>query len=241
MEYGQNYVKYLELNKIAGLRLAGKDQFEGYITISENSRSELLWWKHTLPQASKVICNKAQSTILTTDASLSGWGAVWEGTSTGGIRSNREKLDHINVLELQAVLLGLQSFFREKTKVAIRVLTDNTTTVAYVNHMGGTKSIRCNEVAKRIWHWCENRDLWLYAAHIPGTLNVQADHESRQYSENTEWAFSNSLFEQVVRKWGVPDHKVPRYASWLPDPGAEVVNDFTVQWNHYKFICVSSV
>ena len=60
-----------------------------------------------------------------------GWGAVSQGSATGG-RWALEELAHINVLELKAVLLGLQSLCRG-THSNILVKTDNTT-VADLGH-----------------------------------------------------------------------------------------------------------
>ena len=45
------------------------------------------------------------SIILTTDASKRGWGAVLNGITTSGLWSAQEVHLHINILELQAVIL----------------------------------------------------------------------------------------------------------------------------------------
>ena len=47
---------------------------------------------------------------LYTDASCQGWGAFLEGKSVAGIWSPSHQLDHINLLEMRAVLLALQHF-----------------------------------------------------------------------------------------------------------------------------------
>ncbi len=44
------------------------------------------------------------------DASKAGWGAVINNTSTGGRWDKLETKQHINVLELRAWFMGLQSF-----------------------------------------------------------------------------------------------------------------------------------
>ena len=117
--------------------------------------------------------------MLTTDASNMGWGAVCGNTSTGGLWSLEEQRNHINYLELKAVLLGLQSLCSVINRKHILVQSDNTTTVSYINAMGGIKSIPCNDMATIIWEWCIQRNIWLSATHIPGSYNIQADKESR--------------------------------------------------------------
>ena len=62
---------------------------------------------------------------------------------------------------------------------------------------GGTRSARCNEQAREIWDFCEERDIWMSVAHIPGEENVDADHESRQFTENTEWELSPEIFKMI--------------------------------------------
>ena len=51
--------------------------------------------------------------MLTTDASLLGWGAVHQKITTGGHWAVEESKFHINVLELMAILFGLKSLLPE--------------------------------------------------------------------------------------------------------------------------------
>ena len=49
------------------------------------------------------------SFTVTTDASRTGWGAVFKNISRGDKFSITETLMHINVLEIKAILFGLRS------------------------------------------------------------------------------------------------------------------------------------
>ena len=71
---------------------------------------------------------------------------------------------------------------------AIMLRMDNSTAVAYVNKMGGSKSEACDFVAKEIWNWGISRNIWLTASHIPGVNNSIADSLSRGESTNKEWS-----------------------------------------------------
>jgi len=106
-----------------------------------------------------------------------GWEAVCGKTSTGGLWSLEEQGNHINYLELKAVLLGLQSLCALINGKHILVQSDNTTTVSYINAIGGIKSIPCNDMATVIWEWCIQPDIWLSATHIPGSENIEADKD----------------------------------------------------------------
>ena len=97
--------------------------------------------------------------------------------------ATEEEVEHINVKELRAVLLGLQSLASHLTDATILVRTDNCTTVAYINNMGGCRSVQCDEVAIEIWNWALARNCWVFAEYLPGDLNVDADHLSRHFNK----------------------------------------------------------
>ena len=165
-------------------------------------------------------------------------------TSTGGFWSLEEQRYHTNFLELKAVLLGLKSLCGAFSEKNILVQSDNTTTVAYINAMGGIKSIPCNEMATMMWDWCQNHNIWLSATHIPGSKNIQARKESRVLKESTEWSLSQGVFNAIQERWGMFDidlfasrlnFKVPQYVLWRPDPGAQFINAFLMIWKPHYF------
>ena len=86
-----------------------------------------------------------------------------------------ESNNHINFLELLAAFLALQSFVSQ-SNIHVRLKLDNTTAVSYINNMGGIRSEPLNILAKKLWHWCMSREIWLSAQYIPGDLNAEADY-----------------------------------------------------------------
>lgn len=83
----------------------------------------------------------------------------------------------------------------------IHIISDNTTAVAHINKMGGgVKSTTCNDVAYKIWCWCETRSIWLYATHILGQDNEVADSLSRNFSPSVEWDLNNDIFAKIVEE-----------------------------------------
>ncbi|KAL0152056.1 hypothetical protein M9458_052640, partial [Cirrhinus mrigala] len=95
--------------------------------------------RHYVPTVSRRI-------IVTTDASKTGWGATCNGQAASGVWTGPRLFWHINCLELLAVLLALRR-------------SDNTATVAYINHQGVV----------------QHRLKSLRATHIPGEANRMAD------------------------------------------------------------------
>ncbi len=71
--------------------------------MNTGARVELKWWEQNIGCAHKAINQGLPKLVITTDASLSGWGAVLENQKTGGRWSNTESQEHINYLEPQAV------------------------------------------------------------------------------------------------------------------------------------------
>lgn len=243
VEFAEMHYRHLELDKICALR-DNKGNFDAIMTLSTPSRTELTWWVNNVPHASKAISHGNPDLTLTTDASNMGWGAVCGNNSTGGLWSLEEQRNHINYLELKAVLLGLQSLCSVINGKHILVQSDNTTTVSYINAMGGIKSIPCNDMATIIWEWCIQRNIWLSATHIPGSDNIQADKESRALRDSTEWSLSQEAFNAIHDRWGPFDidlfasrlnFKVPQYVSWRPDPGAQFINAFFMDWKPHYF------
>ena len=241
-KFGARHTKQLEIEKVVALART-RGNFDGKMSLSEKARWDIHWWIDHVQDSGRRILDGKLTKTLYTDASNEGWGAHVGHLATGGRWSQEEKGDHINVLELRAIEFGLKSLC-EETSAHVRVFTDNMTALAYVNHQGGVKSPDCNEAAQKIWAWCEERDIWLSVAHIPGILNERADYESRNFADNIEWSLKESLFKRIVGVLGQPEidlfatrlnNKVERYISWKPDPNAVAVDAFTYNWTNEFF------
>ena len=79
------------------------------------------------------------SLILYSDSSKKGCGAYkeTENIRTGGEWSVTEQEFHINILELKACQLTLQTFWTNVNNLHVRVYLDNTTSCSYINKLGG--------------------------------------------------------------------------------------------------------
>ena len=102
VQYGELYYRRLEMSKINALR-ANQGNYHASMCLSKGSRTELLWWTQNITQLCRSLITTKLDLILTTDASLLGWGAVSNVKETGGHWHLEEKNLHINVLEMKAV------------------------------------------------------------------------------------------------------------------------------------------
>ena len=173
VEHGRLYYRAIDNEKSAALKQA-KGNFDAMIHLSESSRQDIKWWISHLPSTSCPISHGNPAITIQTDASNSGWGGVRNKTTTGRQWTIEEQQYHINCLELLGVLYALKALCSADNSVHIQVQSDNTTTVCYVNNMGGTKQ-SCNMITRDIWQWCTQRNIWLSASHLPGVENTEAD------------------------------------------------------------------
>ena len=71
-----------------------------------------------------------------------------KSNSTGDLFSTSEMKEHINFLELKAILFGLKALAKGLTKIYITVLTDNSTAVACINKFDTSRSQDCDSIKK---------------------------------------------------------------------------------------------
>ena len=163
-----------------------------------------MWWASTTSDTlTSPMVNPRISLTITTDASHLGWGAVCADREFGGHWHPDERIYHINWLEMRAVQLGLQLFAADKCQTSIRCEVDNTTTVAYLNHKGGTRSRPLCNLAQEIWEWALSRQLHLVAVHVPGKMNIRADYQSRAIRLSSgDWMLNPELFAQINTRLG---------------------------------------
>ena len=244
VKYGPLHYRDLELGKISALKSNNRN-FDKPMTLTHQALENIKWWRTHVNTAFKEISLSNPSITICTDASKLGWGATVGHNATSGLWSSTEATEHINVLELKAVLFGIVSLLSHSKECHIKILSDNTTTVYCINNMGTLNSSRCNEVTKSIWNWAIDRNIWLTASHIPGILNTEADYESRRNDSHTEWKLSEEIYNQVTTYFQfTPDidlfasrinKQVTKFVSYHPDPDAFAVDAFSIDWNGIKF------
>ena len=150
------------------------------VALPEEARRDLSWWmvKDHLLTGVRFGAH-APDLHLYSDASSSGWGAHLLDQNVSRVWSDREKLLHINLLEMKALFLGLQAFQEDVAGHHVTAMCDNSTVVAYVNKQGGTVSLSLCLLTSRLLRWTESFDVHLDARYLPGESNVLADVLSR--------------------------------------------------------------
>ena len=152
---------------------------------------------------------------------------------------------HINILELIAVKLAILAFNKGKSITAIHLQRDNMTALSSLVKMGGTRSPELLQVAKEIWDYLLANGIAVTAEYLPSSLNIQADWQSRNHRESSDWKLNPKIFSQIVKIRGIPqidlfasrlNHQLPKYMSWHPDPGSCAVDSLQHYWrNLYRY------
>lgn len=139
--------------------------------LSEKAKCDLLWWIRSIPTSFNLISRDSPEFTLYTDSSLIGWGAHLNDQTCGDNWRASEKENHINYLELLAIYFACKAFKHMLINKHIKAMTDNQTAVSCVNHMGTSHSYDLNSLSRTLWEWCIKNNIFLTAAHIPGSKN----------------------------------------------------------------------
>lgn len=202
-------------------------------------RKSLDWWLAPGRLSQGLSLDLPSRLIITTDASLLGWGAHLQDEWTQGRWSADEASRSINFLELRAIRLALLHFQGRVTGAHILVRMDNTTAKAYLNRQGGTRSRTLMGEASRLFQWAERHVLSIRAEHLAGIHNIAADWLSRQQVADTEWQLHPEVFHLVTEQLGDPlvdlfampnNTQLPRFFTRHLAPGAEGVDALQNPW-----------
>ena len=99
VQFGELYYRNLEKNKVLALQVS-KGNYDEPLYLSKDAKVDLSWWINNVDSSFKKIVQPNPDMTLTTDASIKGWGAVYEEQKTGGPWGLEEQGFHINYLEL---------------------------------------------------------------------------------------------------------------------------------------------
>ena len=210
------------------------------IPLDPHALEDLRWWVDNLYLANgRPIRDSLPHLMIQSDASNSGWGAVSNGVNARGTWTREESNLHINCKELLAASFAVKAFTKELQNVHVLIQIDNTTTIAYINKMGGAKRCLLDHYARHLWGWCLQRRITLRAEHIPGRLNTIADRKSRAKPDSSDWHLNQQSFQILMRDLGRctidlfasrTNHQLPRFYSYKPDPEAEAIDALTQPW-----------
>ena len=93
---------------------------------------------------------------------------------SGGQWAEYEKM-HSNVLELKAAFIEIPTYCHNRSHKHIKVMSNSSTAIEYINTKAGIKSKKCNKIAKEIWLWFFKNNYLISAAHQENTMFKQTN------------------------------------------------------------------
>ena len=222
----------------------GKHSYRTVVVLSLESRGELMWWKNWLlfHNRKNFLVPKKQETIFS-DASKKGWGAHLGPLEIGERWCLEERIQHINVPELQVAFLAIKALLPKIDKPHVQFAIDNQTAVTYINKLGGTRSHQLSLLAIELWHFALKMNLTLSAVYVPRIKNCIADRKSRVFKDSLEWTLNPQVFQQILLKmYGLEvdlfasriNHQLTAFVSWRLEPGAMAYDAFNLNWGLMK-------
>lgn len=245
VRYGLLYTKNFEREKFLSLS-KNNDSYAACMHIADYLRSDFEWWLNILSNYKQAngFCTGRYVREIFSDASLTGWGAFCVPQRAHGWWSEEDRILHINALELKAAFYALKCFASDLQNCEVLIRIDNTTALSYLNRYGSVQYPHLSQVAKDIWQWCEERNIFIFASYIPSSENCHADKESRRLDADTEWSLAEDAFALILAEYGEFDvdlfasmlnNKCSIYVSWFPEPESWAVDAFTLSWSKFKF------
>ena len=149
---------------------------------------------------------------------------------------SEEQILPINQKELLVIWKALM--LQQWTGNNIRVMCDNTTTIAYVNKFGGTRSQALLHLSRRIWNFCLQTDTRLHLQYVASAFNPE-DAPSRRMEAQLEWRIATKYFVHLDRMWGPhtvdmfahrTNHHLPLFETWKSDPTALATDAMSMDW-----------
>lgn len=177
--------------------------------------------------------------MVTTDASLQGWGAIWNHRTVQGSWSTADSKLPINLLELRAIRLSLLHFGTALQGKHVLIRTDNMTAKAHVNKQGGTRSSRLHKETLLLFRWVESHREAIRAEYVLCQHNTVADWLSRQQIAPGELTLHPDIFTLLTDHFGIPivdlfatyqNRQLPRFFVRYFHPKAESFDALTSRW-----------
>lgn len=110
---------------------------------------------------------------------------------------------------IKTVRLALETFKSKIQGKHIQIVSDNITTVAYLNHLGGPCQ-DLNSLATGTWELALQLQVKIPSRHIAGRLNIEPDTLSR-LNPIYEWQLNPNIFTFLDTIWGPLD--IDRFAT----------------------------
>lgn len=189
--------------------LATKTSWKDKVWLSRGALKELEFWSKFLEryQSKSFDPGIRPSWILETDASCSGWGAYLHSAGeesppllASGFWTTKEASQHINVLELDALLRAVRMWVSNFAPGVLEVVTDNMVVFHLIRNFANTSTDLWEKLVQ-LHTLLDLHELVLQPRWVPSESNVWADSLSR-VMDKADWSLARGLFCRVQEIFG---------------------------------------
>ena len=172
------------------------------IYFSREAKKDVFWWWQTLKAFKGTAAIPPAVwiplTSFSTDASLEGFGMVWDTRALAGLFPLEfEELD-ITKKEMVAVMAAIKHWFGDLANSKVRIFVDNQACVALLNN-GITKSPFLASCLREIQFVLAKYNIEVKAEYVPSKMNHLADLCSRAFLNNVHYEnFKKCLSEDTL-------------------------------------------
>ena len=169
------------------------------IYFSKEARKDVSWWLQTLQAFSgKSLIPPSVWTPLvsfSTDASLEGFGMVWDTRAIAGLFPVEfDDLD-ISKKEMLTVMGAIKHWFQDLANLKVHIFCDNQVCVSLLNY-GITRSPFLADCLREIQFFLARYNIELRAEYIPSKSNYLADLCSRAFMSDVHFKNFNKLLTE---------------------------------------------
>ena len=109
--------------------------------------------------------------------------------------------------------------------------------------MGRTQNKSLTLLSKEIWEYLIAKGMAITADYLPGSLNKEADFQSRTVKDSIEWKLNPDIFQMICKQRETPDvdlfasrdsHHVPVYMGWKLDSICKGRDAFQSSWTRLR-------
>ena len=195
--------------------------YDSYMPISQEAKEELQFWVDLPSGLSSPITPNATSGSVTTDASDTGIGILYDGHIISESIPEEFSDFHINVKELFALKRFLDTFPSVENKV-LTWRCDNNSALAAIRKEGSTRSWPMSVLSCAILRTSHERGILWEPVRVTSEENIVADAASR-FRLVPDWSLSEQIARKIFSRWGTPDvdlmasdrsRKAPIFFSW---------------------------
>ena len=162
------------------------------------------------------------SNIIQTDASKTGSGAVCQGTTTWESLFMLEK-------DKTYECTGARCSETYNINLYHRIIGKNNP-LTYRHMRPLPCLVKTGEPAvKEIWDYLIANQMAVTPEYLPSSLIIDADWQSRNYKDSSDWKLNPKLFSQIAELRSIPqielfascmNHQLPKRMSWYLDPSS---------------------